>query len=214
MFHIYIKGTFTDESQLIQGKTLPKSAVPFREGETIHDAFQLGFLLSLPVMLPMVGLSIFRCSELDKKLQFNSHMAAAVLVFFVLLKVLTYLHEFIHALFYPVEAEKTVWKDAKQGAYFIYCDVPVTKCHFIMLSIAPSILLGIVPFIAWYQLAPLFHVEWLLCFMALTWIMTLMSIGDFANVFHAITQVPANAKVLNYGLHSYWIKERYNSDEL
>ena len=75
MFHIYIKGTFTDESQLIQGKTLPKSAVPFREGETIHDAFQLGFLLSLPIMLPMVGLSIFRCSGLDKKLQFNSHMA-------------------------------------------------------------------------------------------------------------------------------------------
>jgi len=39
--------------------------------------------------------------------------------------------------------------------------------------------------------------------MVLTWIMTMMSIGDFANIFNAIKQVPNNAKIFNYGMHSY-----------
>ena len=39
-----------------------------------------------------------------------------------------------------------------------------------------------------------------------TWIMTIMSIGDFANIFNAIRQVPKGGKVFNYGIHSFWFK--------
>lgn len=38
--------------------------------------------------------------------------------------------------------------------------------------------------------------------------MTFMSAGDFTNIFHALTQVLRDAKVFNYGLHSYWRKDR------
>lgn len=46
----------------------------------------------------------------------------------------------------------------------------------------------------------------IVCIMILTWTMTFLSIGGFANIFNAITQVPQNAKIFNYGMHSYWIK--------
>lgn len=206
MLNIHIKGKFEDESQLIQGKKLPENAVQFQEGETIHSAFQLGFALILPIMLPMILFSIMRCSKIDKKLVFDSSFAIAVIVIFILGRILTYLHEFIHAIFYPEEAEKTIWKDKKHGAYFIYCDVAVTKIRFVILSIAPSIVLGIIPFFVWYSIAPLLETEWIVCIMVLTWMMTFMSMGDYANIFNAIIQVPKNAKIFNYGMHSYWIE--------
>lgn len=206
MLNIHIKGKFENESQLIQGRELPENAVQFQEGETIHSAFQLGFALILPIILPMILFSIMRCSKIDKKLVFDNSFVFAVIISFILGRVLIYLHEFIHAIFYPREAEKTVWKNEKHGAYFIYCDVAISKARFVILCIAPSIALGIIPFFLWYVIAPLLEVEWIICIMVLTWIMTMMSMGDFANIFNAIKQVPNNAKIFNYGMHSYWIE--------
>ena len=206
MLNISIKGKYQDESQLIKDKRLPEKAIQFKEGDTIQSAFLLGFVLSLPIMLLMVILSVIRCSGIDKQLKFDSSFAIAVIATFIVGKILTYLHEFIHAIFYPKNAEKTIWKDAKQGIYFIYCDAEVSKIRFIILCITPSIVLGIIPFFIWYIIAPFLEVEWIVCTMVLTWMMTFMSIGDFANVFNTFRQVPRNARVFNYGMHSYWIE--------
>lgn len=206
MLNIHVKGKFENEAQLIQGRELPENAVQFQEGETIHSAFQLGFALILPIILPMILFSIMRCSKIDKMLVFDGSFVFAVIVSFILGRILIYLHEFIHAIFYPREAEKSIWKNEKNGAYFIYCDVEITKIRFVILCIAPSIILGIIPFFVWYVIAPFLEVEWIICIMVLTWIMTIMSMGDFANIFNAIKQVPNHAKIFNYGMHSYWIE--------
>ena len=206
MFSIHIKGKYDTEEQLIQGKEFPSGAVQFTEGETLSDAFKLGFLLSLPIMIPMIALSIFRCSTIDKHLVFDSKFIIIAIMTFLIGKLLIYVHEFIHAVFYPKGAEKSVWKHTSQGAYFVYCDAKVSKNRFIVLCLAPSILLGILPFIIWYMIAPILDSGWIVCVMILTWMMTFMSMGDFANAFNAFKQVPPNAKVFNYGMHSYWIK--------
>lgn len=206
MFNIHIKGNLEDEAQLLRGKKLPQEAVQFKEGKTVLEAFQLGFVLSLPIMLPMVVLSVIRCLKLDKHLEFDSSFIVAMLITILLGQLLIYLHEFIHAILYPIKAEKFVWKDLKQGAYFVYCDAEVSKIRFIVLCLAPSIILGIIPFCIWYIIVPFLETEWIVCIMILTWIMTFMSMGDFANAFNAIRQVPKNAKILNYGMHSYWIE--------
>lgn len=206
MLNIHIKGKFENESELICGRELPENAVQFQEGETIQQAFQLGFALILPVILPMIIFSIIRCSKIDKKLVFDSRFVFAVIISFILGRILIYLHEFIHAVFYPRYAEKTIWKNENHGVYFLYCDVAVTKTRFVVLCIAPSIILGMIPFFVWYIIAPFLEVEWIICIMVLTWIMTMMSMGDFANIFHAIKQVPDNAKIFSYGMHSYWIE--------
>ena len=46
-----------------------------------------------------------------------------------------------------------------------------------------------------------------LSFVFITWIMIIMSMGDFTNIYNAIRQVPKGAKIFNYGLHSYWLKD-------
>ena len=211
MLNIHIKGKIENESQLIRGRELPPNAVQFQEGETIYSAFRLGFVLILPIILPMIFFSYVRCSKMDKELIFDSSFVVAVIVSIILGQVLAYLHEFIHAILYPREAEKTIWKDEKHGAYFVYCDVEITKTRFVILCIAPSIILGIIPFFVWYMIAPFLQTVWTCCIMILTWIMTIMSMGDFANIFNAIKQVPNNARIFNYGMHSYWIGK---TDEL
>jgi len=39
-----------------------------------------------------------------------------------------------------------------------------------------------------------------------SWLMIATGIGDYVNIYNAIRQVPKEGKVINYGLHSFWIK--------
>lgn len=192
---------------MIQGKSLPEKAIPFREGDTISAAFLLGAVLSLPIMIPMIIASLIRFFQLDSQWGLNLHffIAAALTVFSM--QLLTYVHEFIHAALYPKEAVKTIWKDKKHGAYFVYCDAKVSKTRFIILCLAPAVILGILPFFLWLAICPILSTVWRFFTMILTWAMTFMAIGDYANVFNAVRQVPKEAKIFNYGVHSYWIKD-------
>lgn len=111
MFHIEAKGKYKSEDDLIQGKPLMQGAVQFEEGAALQDAFIKGFFAGLPLIIPMVILTVLKCKT--------------------------------------------------------------------------------------YSLA----------FVFTTWIMTIMAIGDYANIYNAVRQVPKGAKIFNYGMHSYWISQ-------
>ena len=135
--------------------------------------------------------------------------AKTILTFAVLLTslvLLTYIHKFLHALFYPKKAMKTIWKSSKQGAYFVYCDALLNKNRFIILCAALAVILGIIPFIIWYMLADYIAMPYSLAVVFTTWVMTILAIGDYANIYNCVRQVPKGAKVFNYGMHSYWIR--------
>lgn len=205
MFNIYIKGKYDNEKQLIGESKLPKHAIMFEEGDSIQSAFNRGFLVSLPLILFVIAISIYRCININKIIDFDAELCISFVITFIIIKGLAYVHEFIHAIFYPRNITKTIWKDSKNGAFFVYCDAKVSKIRFILLCLAPAIILGFFPFVIWLLIAPLFKVQFVICFMIITWVMIVMSIGDYANVYNAIKQVPKNAKVFNYGMHSYWI---------
>ena len=143
MLNIRIMGKYEDESQLIEGKVLPDGAVGFREGKYLRDAFGLGLVLSLPIMISMVILSIRRLWSLDKEVELNIYFAVVVIAMIVLSWVLTYVHEFIHAILYPKKSMKTIWKISEQGAFFVYCDARVSKCRFVVISLAPVVIWGL-----------------------------------------------------------------------
>lgn len=71
----------------------------------------------------------------------------------------------------------------------------------------PSIILGIIPFIVWYMNAERIPMPYSLVFVFISWIMVLFSLGDFANTYNTVKQVPKNPKFFYYGLKSYWINE-------
>ena len=208
MFRIKIKGVYQSESDLTKGKPLLEGAVMFNEGKSLQDAFLKGFLVGLPLILSMILLTILKCRTIDYTIRINGKTGVFFVVMLAVLFLLTYVHELIHALFYPKDAVKTIWKAPMQGAYFVYCDAPVKKSRFILLCAAPAVLLGIVPFIAWYLLADFIPMPYSLAMVFTAWLMTVMSIGDYANIYNTVRQVPKGAKVFQYGMHSYWIKEQ------
>ena len=207
MLNFKVKGKFASEDELIGDKKLSENAIQFREGDSVQDVFIKGFLIGLPFFIIMEMLMYLRLRDIDYKLQMNIQTIMVFVVMLVVLYALIYVHEVIHGIFYPMNAEKTIWKYPEQGAFFIYCDEPISKIRFIILCAAPSIILGIVPYIIWLVYAVSVPMPYTLAIGLSTLIMTVMSMGDFANIYNAIRQVPKNAKVFNYGLHSYWIKE-------
>ena len=90
---------------------------------------------------------------------------------------------------------------------FVYCEEKVSKLRFILMSLAPALVLGILPFLIWYVVAPFLSVEVSVCWALMSFTMTASAVGDFVNVYHAIRQVPKHAKIFNYGFHSFWIEE-------
>lgn len=207
MFNIEFKGNYIAEKDLIQGQKLPQNAVQFREGETVQDAFMTGFFLMLPIMSVIIATSVQRCLQVQRHLTFSGRTIIAVVIVIVSIWLLTYIHEIIHGLLYPRGSKKTIWRYSKNGMFFVYCDAHVSKKRFIIINIVPSIILGIIPFIAWTMFMHYLSVEYIIGTMFIVWYMTFMSMGDYTNVYNSIRQVPKDAKIFNYGMHSYWIKE-------
>lgn len=68
-----------------------------------------------------------------------------ILTFAVMLAamvLLTYIHEFLHALFYPEKAMKTIWKSSKQGAYLYAAQSAPWYTSVFVYGIVLLILLG------------------------------------------------------------------------
>lgn len=207
MFNIHWKGKYKSEEDLIQNEKLPNNSVQFKEGENISQAFGLGLLLELPLIIPIIIITIMRFKSMNIILDMNIKTGIVFAITIIIMQLLTYIHEIIHAMFYSKKAEKTIWKYPEQGAYFIYCNEKVSKIRFIILCIAPTVILGIIPFFIWLLFANKIPMPFNLSFVFITWIMIIMSMGDFTNIYNAIRQVPKGAKIFNYGLHSYWLKD-------
>lgn len=211
MLNIAYKGKLKNENQLICDDKLPQRAVQFNEGEDIKDLFNLGLVIELPIIIPIMIITIFRLENIEGHINLNLRFIFIIAIAFLLNYLLKFIHEYIHAIFYPIKSEKTIWNaTATYGVYLIYCNAKISKSRFIVLSLAPMIILGIIPFIIWLFIANKMEVTISLAYVILTWIMIIFAMGDLANVYNTIKQVPRNAKVFNYGLHSYWINE--NSD--
>ena len=208
VLNIHLKGNLTSESELIRNEKLPHNAILFKEGKNIRQAFYLGFLLVLPIMIPIIIVTIIRYKSINMSLDMNIKTGMVFAGTLFIWSILIYIHEFIHAMFYSIKAEKTIWRDKKYGAYFVYCSEKVSKTRFVILCIAPTIILGIIPFTIWMLYYNYIPMPFNLAFVLTTWVMIVLSAGDFTNIYNAIKQVPKGAKIFNYGLHSYWIKDK------
>lgn len=206
MVNIKIRGKYTDETQLISDKKLLNGANQFKEGKTLIGAFVKGMIITLPLTLSMVIVSVLKIRKITNNFEVDLSFGITFTVMLLLGQLRTYLHEYIHALLYPKNAVKEIWKDTSQGAYFVYCSSIVSKRRFIIICLAPAILLSIIPYGIWILIYQVLPINISICFAILTWIMIFMSVGDFYNVYNAILQVPNKSKIFNYGLHSYWIK--------
>lgn len=208
MFQIYYMGKYRDESQLIKNQPYPEKATKFKESADLNKIMLQGMLIGSPLFLFMLIVGSYRIASIDYLWQWHFQWLTAGIVYIFLMYSLMIIHEIIHALCFPMQARKEIWNYLDQGAMFVYCEEKVSKSRFIIMSLAPAVILGLIPFIIWYVTAPYLSVEVSVCFVLLSFTMTFGAVGDFVNVFHALLQVPREAKIFSYGFHSFWIEEK------
>ena len=204
MLNIRYKGKYKDEKQLKEDSTLYKNAIMFEEEATVTEAFKKGTLLSLPIFLVMLVLAIVMIRINHIKFSYDIlHLAISSMLLLPLL----YVHEIIHALTFPIKEKKDIYSKPQEMALFVYSNALVSKKRFILICLMPALILGILPYTIGIVFINIIPSKFLIDILYISIAMFMGGIGDFTNVYNTLKQVPKNAKVFNYGYHSYWIKK-------
>ena len=104
-------------------------------------------------------------------------------------------HEYLHAICFKQTAY--IYTNLRQGMLFVVGPEDMTKSRFIFMSLLPSIVFGLIPYVAGFALHNVF--------LATLGAMSLgMGAGDYINVWNALWQMPKGALTYLYGFHSFW----------
>ncbi len=207
MLNIVFKGNYVSDDQLIKRRDIPDSAVEYGIVSSLQREFGRGLLILMPLFLVMVAATYFKVKDLNYHLTMGLDVVVSFVLIIVLVYLLTFVHEIIHALFYPTEAVKEIWKSKEQGAYFVYCEKEISRERFIVMCLAPMFILGIIPFVIWLILPDFIPMPYNIAVPIIFWLMTIIAMGDVANVYHVIKEVPRGSKVFNHGLlRSFYIE--------
>lgn len=208
VLNIKIMGKFKDESQIMHGK-IYENSVQFKEENTTSKVFVKGFLISFPIIAILLAVAIIRIvPKIGKveKIAISSFLFYAIIIVIILFALL-YLHEIIHAICFPKCSKKEIWIYAKGGTLFVYCNECVSKWRFIWICLAPNVLLGVLPYIIGIAMINKVEITTIIILLFISFTMIVSGVGDYYNTYNAITQVPQNGKIFNYGIHSYWVKK-------
>ena len=162
----------------------------------------------LPLFILMIVLIYFKVKDLDYHLSMNIEVIVSFFIVIISVYLLTFVHEVIHALFYPLKSQKEIWKSKKDGAYFVYCEDAISKKRYIIMVLAPMFILGIIPFIIWLLLPNIIPMPYNIAVVMIFLLMTIVAMGDVSNIYYVLKEVPKKHKLFNYGLlRSFYIKE-------
>lgn len=207
MFNIKYKGNYISDEQLIK-REIPKNAEEFGKIKSIKNELGKGFLMILPLFILMIVLIYFKVKDLDYHLSMNTEVIVSFFIVIISVYLLTFVHEVIHALFYPLKSQKEIWKAKKDGAYFVYCEDAISKKRYIIMVLAPMFILGIIPFIIWLLLPNIIPMPYSIAVVIIFLLMTIVAMGDVSNIYYVLKEVPKKHKLFNYGLlRSFYIKE-------
>lgn len=184
-FHRYQK-----KEDLIQVE-LPKNAIAFREPKSFIMINVVSFLYIIPLILIIVWINH------QREVYYPFNLTGILLSFLCIIP-----HEILHAVCFPKEDMKHIYYAPKYMLMFVLCNAAISKKRFIILSLLPNIVFGLLPYMAWLIL-PLntSYSQTLLSFSVLN---LLAGAGDYMNVVNAMLQMPKNSIQILSGMHSYW----------
>lgn len=105
-------------------------------------------------------------------------------------------HEILHALCFKEDVY--LYTCFSKGMLFVVGPEHMSKTRFIFMSMLPNVIFGFLPF-AFFLINPeasFCRTMGILCI--------LMGMGDYYNVFNAVTQMPKGARTYLYQFNSYW----------
>lgn len=181
-------GKYESEESLYH-RDHPENYVPFKEPSDMKKLAVIANGIAIGIMVVTFALYFLRL----RSIEFNVLGIICSLLFAVP-------HEFIHGIF--MAGNVFMYQNLKQGMLFVLCDGDMTKGRFVLVSLAPNIVFGFIPFIL-FMINP----SWI--FLGTLGALSIpMGAGDYINVYSALTQMPKGALTYLSGIHSYWyIKE-------
>ena len=189
------KGKFSgDVSHIPCGEHRP-GATKFREIEEPEKLARVANLAALGITMAAIVLYLLRLyfwpgtvSGAELGWQF---ILGAVLSFLVLIP-----HELLHALCF--RREVYLYTYLRRGMVFVTGPEDMSKAWFILMSLCPNLVFGVLPYvlaIIWPSLGIL---------AALGAVSLGSGAGDYYNVKNALTQMPRGARTYLHGFHSWW----------
>ena len=184
---LHYKGVFTgDVETLPRGERKP-GAVKFKEFKSAKTQGVVCNLLGFLLLIPLFIIFVLRCKDYN-----NDHLLIGSIIGLLL----AIPHEFLHAICFKKDVFLYVYP--KGGTLFVTGPEDMSKKRFIFLSFLPNLVFGFIPFIIFCIFPNLTILG------AIGLIGIPCGIGDYYNVFNALTQMPKGARTYLHGFNSYW----------
>lgn len=177
--------------------SLPKhlhepGAVKFKEIDDFNKLSLYMNVLAFVILIVLFIIDIALCKNFD--LTSIPSLIGFVLSFVVLLP-----HEFLHAICFKGDVE--LYTAFDKGMLFVTGTETFSKSRFVFMSLLPNIVFGFIPWIL-----GLFFQDWTIAptLVSLGTLAISQGVGDYYNVFNAITQMPKGARCYLSGMKTYW----------
>ncbi|MGN0761656.1 MAG: DUF3267 domain-containing protein [Christensenellales bacterium] len=166
-----------------------EGAVRFKEPTDTAQLSKIATMLSFAILLVLSVIAVLRGRRLLIQHPFQ-------IILGLLLPILTaFPHELLHAICF--KGDVYLYTNWSQGLLFVVGPETMSKGRFVLMSLLPNLVFGIIPYIVGMSISNVF-------LMAFGSMATSMGAGDYYNVFNALTQMPKGARTYLYEFHSYW----------
>ncbi len=184
---LHYKGKFSgDVETLPKGEHKP-DAVKFKEFKNATTQGIVCNLLGFLLFIPLFVLYSIRCEHSS---------SGNLLIGAIIGLLLSVPHEFLHAICFKKDVYLYIFP--KAGTLFVTGPEDMSKKRFVFLSMLPNIVFGFIPFIIFYIFPNLSVLG------AIGLVGIPCGVGDYYNVFNALTQMPKGARTYLHGFNSYW----------
>jgi len=183
-------GKFNGDTNSLPQRELAEGTVPFKEPE---NPKKLAIIANIGSIIVMIALGVLVAAIAVSV----PSIEGWTITFGCCLPILTlYPHEMLHALCFKEDVY--MYTNLKQGMMFVVGPEDMTKTRFILMSLCPNVVFGVIPFILFLIFPQVIGLG------IFGTICIGMGFGDYINVFNAITQMPNNALTYLSGFNSYW----------
>ena len=179
------KGEFNGDPDTLPEREHIPGAVPFKEYQDIQK-FSIIMNVMACVIMMLLFVVLFVRGGRGSYSFFGCILALLCL----------FPHEFLHAVCFREEVNLyTCWK---KGILFVTGQETMSKSRFIWMSLCPNLVFGFLPCLLF-----MIHPQWKL--LGTLGAMSIgMGVGDYYNVFNAITQMPKGARTYLSRFNSFW----------
>lgn len=191
------KGKFDGNQDSLPCREHKQGAVAFKEAKTPAALAVIANIMCIVIMAVLAVVFVMRINAYNGESLFSYKALRYINLWGIMMSFVTlFPHEFLHAICFKEEVY--LYTNWSQGMLFVVGTEDMSKLRFVVMSMCPNLVFGIIPYIA-------FLINPQLTFFGTMGLFAVgMGAGDYYNVFNALTQMPKGARTYLYKFNSFW----------